>query len=44
MGDGFRGERNGSYSYGRFTCEAIERRRELNALIRLCSETAGEVA
>lgn len=29
-----RGERNGAYSHGRFTCEAIEERREMAALRR----------
>lgn len=39
-----RGERNGSYRHGRFTCEAIERRRELNAWIRVMGKMAEEVA
>ena len=39
-----RGEANGNYRHGRFTCEAIERRRELNALIRMFAKTAEGVA
>ena len=35
-----KGEANGSYRHGRFTCEAIERRRELNAWIRTARATA----
>jgi hypothetical protein len=38
-----KGEANGAYRHGRFTNEAVERRRELNALIRLMQKTAGEV-
>ena len=38
-----KGERNGNYRHGRFTNEAIERRREVNALIRLMRRTAKEV-
>jgi hypothetical protein len=39
-----RGERNGSYKHGRFTTEAIEQRRGLNALIRMLKEAAEQVA
>ncbi len=39
-----KGERNGSYRHGRFTNEAITRRRALKALIRICAKTAEEVA
>jgi hypothetical protein len=38
-----KGKANGACRHGRFTNEAIERRRELNALIRLMQKTAGEV-
>ncbi len=38
-----KGEANGNYRSGHFTNEAIQRRRELNALIRHMTETAGEV-
>jgi hypothetical protein len=37
------GKANGAYRHGRFTNEAVERRRELSALIRLMQETAEEV-
>ncbi len=39
-----KGERNGNYKHGRFTNEAIERRRGLNALIRMLAKTAEEAA
>ena len=39
-----RGERNGNYKHGRFTTEAIEQRRGLNALIRMLKEAAEQVA
>jgi hypothetical protein len=35
---------NGNYRHGRFTGDAIERRRDLNALIRMMREAAEEVA
>jgi hypothetical protein len=38
-----KGKANGNYRDGRFTNEAIERRRELNALIRLMRKTAKEI-
>jgi len=38
-----KGKANGNYRHGRFTCEAIERRRDLNALIRMMSHAAEEV-
>jgi hypothetical protein len=38
-----RGQANGNYRHGRFTCEAIERRRDLNALIRMMSKAAEDV-
>lgn len=34
------GERNGGYRHGRFTNEAIEQRRELNAWIRAMRKVA----
>ena len=37
------GEANGNYRHGRFTNEAIARRRELNDLIRLMQKAAKEV-
>ncbi len=39
-----RGKANGNYKHGRFTHEAIERRRMLNALIRVLKEAAEQVA
>ncbi len=39
-----KGKRNGNYKHGRFTNEAIERRRGLNALIRMLAKTAEEAA
>lgn len=39
-----RGEANGSYRHGRFTDEAIERRRELNGWIRAMRDLAEEIA
>jgi len=39
-----RGKANGSYKHGRFTAEAIERRRGLNALIRMLKEAAVQLA
>ena len=36
------GKANGNYRHGRFTHEAMERRRELNALISLLRRTAEE--
>jgi len=38
-----KGKANGNCRHGRFTCEAIERRRDLNALIRMMSHAAEEV-
>jgi hypothetical protein len=35
--------REWAYRDGRFTNEALERRRELNTLIRLMQKTAGEI-
>jgi len=37
------GKANGNYRHGRFTREAIERRRDLNALIRMMSHAAEDV-
>ena len=39
-----KGERNGNYKNGRFTNEAIESRRTLNALIRMMQKAAEQVA
>ncbi len=39
-----RGKANGSYRHGRFTNEAVERRRELNAWIRTMRSVAEQVA
>jgi hypothetical protein len=39
-----KGKANGNYRHGRFTCEAVERRRELRALIQILSKAAEEVA
>jgi hypothetical protein len=38
-----KGERNGSYRHGRFTNEAIARRRELGTGLRLMKKLAQEV-
>ena len=38
------GEANGSYRHGRFTNEAIERRRELNSWIKAMGKMAEEIA
>jgi len=38
-----KGKANGNYRHGRFTNEAIARRRELNAPIRLMQKTAKQV-
>jgi hypothetical protein len=38
-----KGKANGNYRHGRFTNEAVERRRELNMLIRLMQKTANEI-
>jgi hypothetical protein len=38
-----KGKANGNYRHGRFTCEAIEQRRQLNAWIRIMGELAQEV-
>jgi hypothetical protein len=34
-----KGERNGNYRHGRFTCEAIEERRAIRVLLRQCRGT-----
>jgi hypothetical protein len=34
---------NGNYKTGRYTCEAIAQRRQLNAWIRIMAEVAQEV-
>jgi hypothetical protein len=39
-----RGERNGSYRHGRFTCEAIAERRALGRLIRTMKAEARRIA
>lgn len=39
-----KGEANGNYRHGRFTCEAPEQRRELNGWITQRAELAQEVA
>ena len=38
-----KGEENGNYRTGRFTCEAIEQRRQLAAWIRAMARAAQEV-
>jgi len=38
------GKANGNYKHGRFTAEAVESRRTLNALIRMLKEAAEQVA
>ncbi len=38
-----KGEANGNYRHGRFTCEAIEQRRQLSAWIRMMAQAAQEV-
>ncbi len=38
-----RGEANGNYKTGRYTCEAIEQRRQLNAWTRAMAQAAQEV-
>ncbi len=37
-----KGERNGSYKHGGFTCEAIAERKQLRELIRLLRAGAGK--
>ena len=37
------GKANGNYKTGRFTCEAIEERRQLNDWVRMLGEFAQEV-
>jgi hypothetical protein len=37
------GKANGNYRHGRFTSDAVERRRSLNALIRMLGKAAQEV-
>ena len=39
-----KGKANGSYKHGRFTSEAVESRRMLNALIRELRRAAEQVA
>jgi hypothetical protein len=43
-GGGPKGKHNGNYKHGRFTAEAIESQRMLNALIRELQRAAEEVA
>ncbi len=38
-----KGKANGNYKTGRYTCEAIAQRRQLNAWIRMITEVAQEV-
>jgi len=38
-----RGEANGNYRHGRFTCEAIAERRQLAAWLRMIGQLAQEV-
>jgi hypothetical protein len=38
-----KGKANGNYKTGRFTCEAIERRRQFAAWIRQMAQLAGEI-
>jgi hypothetical protein len=38
-----KGKANGNYRHGRFTCEAIEARRQLAAWIRMMGRLAEEV-
>jgi len=38
-----RGKRNGNYKHGRFTAEAIESRRTLNAMIRELRRAAQQI-
>lgn len=38
-----RGEANGAYRHGRFTNEAIEQRRELNAWVRAMGKLADKI-
>jgi hypothetical protein len=38
-----KGKANGNYRHGRFTNKAIERQREMNAMIRALQKTAREV-
>jgi hypothetical protein len=42
-GGGPKGECNGSYRHGRFTCEAIARRRELSGWVKAMAQFAKEV-
>ena len=43
MHRGPRGPYNGNYKHGRYTTEAIEQRRELNAWVREMAKVAQEV-
>jgi hypothetical protein len=38
-----KGMANGNYKTGRFTCEAIEQRRQLNAWIRAMGQATQEI-
>jgi hypothetical protein len=38
-----KGKTNGNYKTGRFTCEAIEQRRQLNAWIRMLGQMAEQI-
>ncbi len=38
-----KGKANGNYKHGRFTCEAIAQRRQLNALIRQMAQFTQEL-
>jgi hypothetical protein len=40
---GPKGEANGNYRHGRFTCEVIEQRHQLSAWIRMMGRLAQEV-
>lgn len=39
-----KGEKNGSYRHGLFTCDAIERRRQLTTWIKSARKMAEEIA
>ena len=42
-GGGPRGKSNGRYRHGRFTCEAIEQRQELAAMVKAMAHFAKEI-
>jgi hypothetical protein len=42
-GGGPRGERNGNYRDGRFTCEAVAERRELAAWVKAMAQFAQQI-